>query len=174
LTSFFPRKVSINENSSLYKSIVKMPLEVVFFTFYPKKWLLPNDIKNVNNTYNKEVILNKNGEQFNIIEYALIIVFIICGATFLISTADLVSIFLSIELQSYGLYILCTLYRDSELSTGSGLTYFLLGGLSSCFILLGSALLYVNSGTTNIDNIYIITRISESSFFNKDLHQILY
>ncbi|EPS59424.1 hypothetical protein M569_15390, partial [Genlisea aurea] len=81
-----------------------------------------------------------------IIEYPLIIIFIICGAIFLISTSDLVSIFLSIELQSYGLYILCTLYRDSELATGSGLTYFLLGGLSSCFILLGSALFYINSG----------------------------
>jgi len=64
--------------------------------------------------------------------------------------------FLSIELQSYGLYILSTLYRDSESATASGLTYFLLGGLSSCFILLGSAFLYANSGTTNIDNIYII------------------
>ncbi|OTA13947.1 NADH dehydrogenase subunit 2 (mitochondrion) [Hortaea werneckii EXF-2000] len=85
----------------------------------------------------------------------------ICGAVFLISTADLVSIFLSIELQSYGLYILSSLYRDSEVSTGSGLTYFLLGGLSSCFILLGSALLYANSGTTSLDNIYVITSMSE-------------
>ncbi|KAF7846715.1 hypothetical protein BT93_L3864, partial [Corymbia citriodora subsp. variegata] len=59
--------------------------------------------------------------------------------------SDLISVFLSIELQSYGLYILSTLYRDSEKATGAGLTYFLLGGLSSCFILLGSSLLYVNS-----------------------------
>jgi len=85
----------------------------------------------------------------------------LCGAVFLISTGDLISIFLSIELQSYGLYILSTLYRDSESATASGLTYFLLGGLSSCFILLGSALLYANSGTTSLDNLYIITSISE-------------
>ncbi|CAG8644321.1 7031_t:CDS:2, partial [Scutellospora calospora] len=50
---------------------------------------------------------------------------------------------------------------NSESATASGLTYFLLGGLSSCFILLGSALLYVNSGTTNLDNIYVISSISE-------------
>ena len=43
------------------------------------------------------------------------------------STNDLVSIFLSIELQSYGLYILSTIYRNSELSTTGGLIYFLLG-----------------------------------------------
>lgn len=137
LTAFYPRKVNVKEHSSLY--------DLLFSKF----------------TYNKNTISNKMGEQFRIIEYALIIVFILCGASFLISTADLISIFLSIELQSYGLYILSTLYRDSELATGSGLTYFLLGGLSSCFILLGSALLYANSGTTSLDNIYVITSISE-------------
>jgi hypothetical protein len=42
------------------------------------------------------------GEQFKIIEYPLILLFIITGAIFLVSTSDLVSIFLSIELQSYG------------------------------------------------------------------------
>lgn len=138
LTAFFPRKVYIKEYSSIY-SIIFSKLE-----------------------YNKNVISNKTGEQFRKIEYALIIVFILCGGVFLISTGDLVSMFLSIELQSYGLYILSTLYRDSELATRSGLTYFLLGGLSSCFILLGSALLYANSGTTSLDNLYIITSISET------------
>lgn len=137
LTAFYPRKVYINSRSSIYNLLSSKLL------------------------YNKNLISNKTGEQFRIIEYALIIVFILCGAIFLISTGDLVSVFLSIELQSYGLYILSTLYRDSESSTASGLTYFLLGGLSSCFILLGSALLYANSGTTNLDNIYVIASISE-------------
>jgi NADH-ubiquinone oxidoreductase chain 2 len=137
LTAFYPRKVNIKESSSIYD-------------------LLINKI-----SYNKNLISNKTGEQFRIIEYGLVIVFVLCGAVFLISTGDLISIFLSIELQSYGLYILSTLYRDSESATASGLTYFLLGGLSSCFILLGSALLYANSGTTNLDNIYVISSISE-------------
>jgi NADH-ubiquinone oxidoreductase chain 2 len=34
-------------------------------------------------------------------------------------------------------------------------------GLSSCFILLGSALLYANSGTTILDGIYVITSLSD-------------
>ena len=138
LTSFYPRKVYIKE---FYSSPYRLLLDKL--------------------SYNKNLISNKNGEQFRIIEYALIIVFILCGAVFLVSTGDLISVFLSIELQSYGLYILSTLYRDSESATASGLTYFLLGGLSSCFILLGSALLYANSGTTNLDNIYIIYYITE-------------
>jgi len=101
------------------------------------------------------------GEHLKIIEYPLILLFIISGAIFLISTNDLISIFLSIELQSYGLYLLSTIYRNSELSTTGGLIYFLLGGLSSCFILLGTALLYANSGTTSIDGFYIITSIAD-------------
>src|SRR5207245_7726599 len=111
--------------------------------------------------YYQTSILNKMGEQYKIIEYPLILLFIIIGALFLISTSDLVSIFLSIELQSYGLYLLSTLYRNSELATSGGLTYFLLGGLSSCFILLGTSLLYTNSGSSNLDGIYVITSLSE-------------
>lgn len=137
LTAFYPRKVWTKEYSSL------------------KNISLNNFI------YFNTKILNKMGEQFKIVEYPLILLFIITGATFLISSSDIVSIFISIELQSYGLYLLSTLYRNSELSTSAGLTYFLLGGLSSCFILLGISLLYVNSGTTNLDGYYIITNISE-------------
>jgi NADH-ubiquinone oxidoreductase chain 2 len=111
-------------------------------------------------------------EQFKIIEYSLIILFIVTGAVFLISSSDLVSIFLSIELQSYGLYLLATLYRDSEAATSGGLMYFLLGGLSSGFILLSTSLLYANSGTTNIDSIYMITTITDSN--KESLSNLLY
>jgi NADH-ubiquinone oxidoreductase chain 2 len=100
-------------------------------------------------------------EQYKIIEYPLILLFIVTGALFLMSTNDLVSIFLSIELQSYGLYLLSTIYRNSESATSGGLMYFLLGGLSSCFILLSTSLLYANSGTTNLDSLYIIINISD-------------
>jgi NADH-ubiquinone oxidoreductase chain 2 len=37
------------------------------------------------------------------------------------SSNDLVSIFLSIELQSYALYLICSIYRNSELATNAGL-----------------------------------------------------
>lgn len=139
LTSFYPRKVWVSEYSSIKDLLLHK------FVYYNTK------------------IINKMGEHLKIIEYPLIILFIITGAILLMSTNDLVSIFLSIELQSYGLYILSTIYRNSELSTTGGLIYFLLGGLSSCFILLGTSLLYANSGTTNLDGLYIITSISDIS-----------
>jgi NADH-ubiquinone oxidoreductase chain 2 len=105
-------------------------------------------------------------EHLKIIEYPLILLFIITGAAFLMSTNDFVSVFLSIELQSYGLYLLSTIYRNSELSTTAGLIYFLLGGLSSTFILLGTSLVYANSGTTNLDSLYVITSISDLTCSN--------
>ena len=139
LTGFYPRKVWVKEYSSLLKLLVN-------------KFI-----------YSKSEIINKMGEQFKIIEYPLILLFIITGATFLVSSSDIVSIFLSIELQSYGLYLLSTIYRNSELATSAGLTYFLLGGLSSCFILLGTSLLYANSGTTSLEGFYVITSLTDIS-----------
>lgn len=107
-------------------------------------------------------------EQFRILEYPLVIIFIIIGGVFLVACSDLISIFLAIELQSYGLYILCSIYRNSEKATSAGLTYFLLGGLSSCFILLASGLLYGGSGDTSFDGIYIINNISNASLSVSD------
>lgn len=148
LTSFYPRKVWLPEFSSLGK------------------------IFSYNLLYYRTMIVNKMGEQFKIIEYLLILLFIVIGAVFLVSTSDLVSIFLSIELQSYGLYLLSTIYRNSEQATSGGLTYFLLGGLSSCFILLGTSLLYANSGTTNLDGLYVITSLSDIT--NENTTNMLY
>jgi NADH-ubiquinone oxidoreductase chain 2 len=110
--------------------------------------------------------LGRKSEQYLIAEYPLIILFVVTGAVLLVSTNDFVSIFLAIELQSYGLYILSTIHRNSELSTTGGLIYFLLGGLSSCFILLGTALFYSNTGSTSLDNIYIITNITDLTLNN--------
>ncbi len=119
-------------------------------------------------------IINKMGDHLKIIEYPLILLFIIAGGVLLISTSDLVSVFLSIELQIYCVYLLSTIYRNSELSTTGGLIYFLLGGLSSCFILLGISLLYANSGTTNMDGLYIITSISDTTDSSNFLYKSYY
>jgi NADH-ubiquinone oxidoreductase chain 2 len=66
-------------------------------------------------------------------EYPLIALFSVLGMSCLISSSDLVSMFLSIELQSFAVYILATIYRESESATSAGLKYFLLGSLSSAF-----------------------------------------
>ena len=136
LTSFYPRKKYIGDSTSMVDTLFKKVKQYVN-------------------------IINKVSEQFTIIEYALIIIFVISGATLLLSSGDLGSIYLCIELQSFSLYIISSLHRNSESSTGSALTYFLLGGLSSCFILLGIGLIYANSGLTSLDGIYLIISDSE-------------
>ena len=96
-------------------------------------------------------------------EYCLIVLFSGLGSSLLISSSDLLSLYLSIELQSFGLYILATLYRDYESATASGLKYFLLGALSSCFILLGAGLIYTFTGLTNFESIYSLISVSYSA-----------
>jgi len=93
-------------------------------------------------------------------EYCLIVLFTGLGSSLLISSSDLLSLYLSIELQSFGLYILATIYRDYESATASGLKYFLLGALSSCFILLGAGLIYTFTGLTNFESIYSLISVS--------------
>jgi NADH-ubiquinone oxidoreductase chain 2 len=95
-------------------------------------------------------------------EYSLMILFTSMGATLLLSSSDLVSMYLSIELQSFAVYILATLYRDSESATSAGLKYFLLGGLSSALILLGTALIYSYTGLTQFESIYTLVQVTGS------------
>jgi NADH-ubiquinone oxidoreductase chain 2 len=96
-------------------------------------------------------------------DYSLVVLFSSLGSSLLISSYDLISVYLSIELQSFGLYVLSTLYRDSESSTSAGLKYFLLGGLSSCIILLGTGIIYSYTGTTNLESLYIINSVTDGS-----------
>nr|YP_011014477.1 NADH dehydrogenase subunit 2 [Pallidohirschioporus biformis]WQA11130.1 NADH dehydrogenase subunit 2 [Pallidohirschioporus biformis] len=95
-------------------------------------------------------------------KYSLIILFSTLGSLLLLSSSDLLSMYLSIELQSFGVYILATLFRNSKLATSAGLKYFLLGGLSSCIILLGSGLVYSYTGLTNLESIYSLISVVPS------------
>ena len=102
-------------------------------------------------------------------KYSLIILFSTLGSLLLLSSADLLSMYLSIELQSFGVYILATLFRDSKLATSAGLKYFLLGGFSSCLILLGSGLVYSYTGLTNLESIYSLISVSNNTSLTQGL-----
>lgn len=126
LTAFYPRWIEDLTITIKRKAREgKEKLISLLSNLNPKKYLVENY---------KKMIMGVDGPLFLILEYPLVILFILLGAVSLMTSSDVVTMFLAIELQSYGLYILVTLNRDSEWSTSSGLTYFLLGGLSSCFI----------------------------------------
>jgi len=96
-------------------------------------------------------------------EYSLIVLISTLGSILLISSTDLISLYLSIELQSFGLYILASIYRNSNSAISAGLKYYLIGGLSSCIILFGSCLIYSYSGLTNLDSIQNILTINTNN-----------
>ena len=104
-------------------------------------------------------------------EYSLIVLFSTLGSSLLLSSGNLLSMYLSIELQSFGVYILASIYRDSESATNAGLKYFLLGGLSSCLILLGCVLIYSYTGVINFEDIYSL--LVSASGLNNDISTIL-
>lgn len=101
-------------------------------------------------------LVNKGKGLSELAEYPLIALFSVLGMSSLISSSDLVSMFLSIELQSFAVYLLATIYRESESATAAGLKYFLLGSLSSALILLGSSLLYGFTGLTSFEGLYML------------------
>jgi len=124
----------------------------------------PN-LENINIKTEDNNIIENNGEILTTEtysrDYSLIVLFSSLGSALLINSYDLISLYLSIELQSFGLYVLTTLYRDSESSTAAGLKYFLLGGLASCIILLGTGIVYSYTGITNFESLYLINSISD-------------
>ena len=81
--------------------------------------------------------------------------------------------YLCIELQSFAVYILATLYRNSESATAAGLKYFLLGGLSSALILLGSSIIYSNTGLTNFEGIYNLLSVIVDNTNNEQNEVVL-
>ena len=74
----------------------------------------------------------------------------------LISSYDLLSIYLSIEFLSLIFYTLAAWKRDSGFSAEAGLKYFILGSLASIFFLFGSSLIYLVTGTTNLGSLSIL------------------
>jgi NADH-quinone oxidoreductase subunit N len=71
----------------------------------------------------------------------------------LVSTYDLLSLYLSVELMSLSFYILAAYKRNSEFSGEAGLKYFILGAFSSGLLLFGSSILYGFTGMTNFEDI---------------------
>jgi NADH-ubiquinone oxidoreductase chain 2 len=98
----------------------------------------------------------RNFKRLEVKEYSLLLLYTVLGASLLLSANNLISLYLSLELQSFTLYILSSSQIKSFRGTSGGLKYFLLGGLSSGFILLGSSLLYAYTGTLNLEHIFMI------------------
>jgi NADH-quinone oxidoreductase subunit N len=87
------------------------------------------------------------GEYFGLILLAAV------GMMFLVSSEDILMIFISLELTSLSLYILTAFNKRNPKSAEAALKYFLFGGMSAAFTLFGLSLLYGLSGSTNLGQI---------------------
>ncbi|MDC3170128.1 NADH-quinone oxidoreductase subunit NuoN [Paracoccaceae bacterium] len=94
-------------------------------------------------------------------EFPLLINFSVFGMMIVISSNDLMTLYLGIEIQSLSLYIIAAYRRDNIKSTEAGLKYFILGALSSGLLLYGISLVYGATGTTQFDTIYEAIMYSE-------------
>lgn len=91
--------------------------------------------------------------KLNNYEYPLLILFSVLGLNLLISSSDLLSAYLAIELQALSFYVLASFQRRSVFSTEAGLKYFILGAFSSGLILYGFSLIYGVTGSTNLSDL---------------------
>jgi NADH-quinone oxidoreductase subunit N len=86
-------------------------------------------------------------------EYSVLILLSTLGMLMLISAADLIALYLGLELMSLPLYVVAASHRDSLRSTEAGLKYFVLGALSSGMLLYGASLVYGFTGTVSFTGI---------------------
>jgi NADH-quinone oxidoreductase subunit N len=86
-------------------------------------------------------------------EFSILILLSTIGMLMLISAADLIALYLGLELMSLALYVVAASDRDNVRSTEAGLKYFVLGALSSGMLLYGASLVYGFTGTVNFAGI---------------------
>lgn len=87
-------------------------------------------------------------------EYPILVVLAVVGMMMMVSSGDLIALYMGLELQSLALYVIAALRRDSVKSTEAGLKYFVLGALSSGLLLYGASLTYGFAGTTLFSGIF--------------------
>jgi NADH-quinone oxidoreductase subunit N len=89
-------------------------------------------------------------------EYPILIVLSTTGMLMVISSNDLIALYLGLELLSLSSYVIAAFDRDNPRSSEAGLKYFVLGALSSGMLLYGASLVYGFTGTVSFPAIATI------------------
>jgi NADH-quinone oxidoreductase subunit N len=91
--------------------------------------------------------------------YALMLISTV-GMMAMVSSSNLMVIFLGLEIMSLPLYVLAGFLRASLKSTESSAKYFFMGAFASAFLLYGIALVYGGTGTTDLRQIFMSSGIA--------------
>ena len=87
-------------------------------------------------------------------EYYSLILFGLSAMMFLVSSNNLIMVFLSIEFMSICAYILTGYIKGNTRSTEAALKYFILGAFASAFLLFGAVFIYASTGHLNLYGIH--------------------
>ena len=86
-------------------------------------------------------------------EYYSLMLFSALGGMLMVSSADLVTLYIGLEIVSIASYALVGFKKHNHKSTESAIKYVILGGASSAFILYGMSFLFGLTGTTSVAEI---------------------
>ena len=89
-------------------------------------------------------------ERLYVGEYYGFVLLALCGMMVMVSSADLLTIYLGTELMSLSLYVMAGLKRMESRSLEASAKYFVLGAFSSGILLYGISLLYGATGSTRL------------------------
>ena len=89
-------------------------------------------------------------------EYLILLILSTLSSMLIVSANDMMSLYLSLELNSLCLYVMSSINKHCIKSSESGLKYFILGTLSSGILLYGISLIYLSTGSININFIHKI------------------
>ncbi len=94
-------------------------------------------------------------------EYYSLMLFATSGMMLMASAADLITLYLGLELMAMSIYILAGFLRHDNRSNEAAIKYLLLGAFSSGIMLYGMSLLYGVTGTTNLAEILTFLRTAD-------------
>jgi len=87
------------------------------------------------------------------VDFIVLTLLALVGQCIMISGANLLTLYLGLELLALPTYAIVAMRRDSALSAESAMKYFILGALASGFLLYGISMLYGATGSLDLDEI---------------------
>ena len=166
LFGLYSKKNSFRQTSNIAVIILLLTILLVFFenetNFANYKYLFSNssfiNFFKILTLFGSIacIIISKDyflGIKLKNFEIPILFLFSTLGMMLMISSNNLMSMYLAIELQSLSLYVVAAIKRDSISSAESGVKYFILGALSSGILLYGFSLIYGFTGSMNFNEI---------------------
>jgi NADH-quinone oxidoreductase subunit N len=133
-----------NEDASLYEGIVLIDGYSLFFKAF---FLVLGGVMALSSLDYVRRHIDHPGEYYGIL------LFTIVAMMMLAASGELLTAYISLELLSFGLYVLVAFERYNPKSNEGGTKYILLGALSSALLLYGISQVYGLLGTTRFDGI---------------------